>query len=160
MEYKVGNLVDAFSNGEIKVLMHQCNCFCNFGAGIAKEIKKKFPDAYYVDCETKKGDKNKLGTSSVCFVGSDNNKGFICNIYGQYHWKPEKGKRICTEYNHLESGLRNTLDYLTGYDENMTIGIPLIGCGLAGGDWKVVSKIIEKLEAEYPQFKFVVYTLK
>lgn len=158
MEYKVGNLVDAFSNGEIKVLMHQCNCFCNFGAGIAKEIKKKFPYAYYTDCETKKGDKSKLGTSSVCLVEED--EGFICNIYGQYHWKPEKGKRICTEYNHLESGLRNTLDYLTGYDENMTIGIPLIGCGLAGGDWKVVSKIIEKLEAEYPQFKFVVYTLK
>ena len=42
----------------------------------------------------------------------------------------------------------------------MTIGIPLIGCGLAGGDWEVVSKIIEKLETDYLQFKFTVYTLK
>jgi hypothetical protein len=34
------------------------------GAGIAPQIKSKFPDAYIVDCQTTRGDINKLGTIS------------------------------------------------------------------------------------------------
>ena len=31
------------------VIAHCCNCFCTMGAGIAPQIKNKFPDAYVAD---------------------------------------------------------------------------------------------------------------
>lgn len=36
---------------------------------------------------------------------------------------------------------------------------PLIGCGLAGGDWKKVEVILNKLSSEFPEISIVVYEL-
>ena len=59
-----GDLVQLALAGKFDVIVHGCNCMCTMGAGIAKQIKQKFPEAYRVDCQTKKGDRSKLGTIS------------------------------------------------------------------------------------------------
>jgi O-acetyl-ADP-ribose deacetylase (regulator of RNase III) len=49
---------------DFDVIAHCLTVFCTMGAGIAPQIKSKFPDAYIVDCQTIRGDINKLGTIS------------------------------------------------------------------------------------------------
>ena len=51
----------------------------------------------------------------------------------------------------------NCLDIFRG-KEDIKIGCPLLGCGLASGDWRVVSKIIEE-ELCDKGWKVIVYVL-
>lgn len=52
IKYATGNLVDAFINNGVNVLIHQANCFCTMNSGIAKEIKQELPEMFQADCET------------------------------------------------------------------------------------------------------------
>jgi O-acetyl-ADP-ribose deacetylase (regulator of RNase III) len=48
MEMKVteGDLIKKAKEGEFDLIVHGCNCFCTMGGGIAKGIKREFPEAY------------------------------------------------------------------------------------------------------------------
>lgn len=50
-----GDLLAYALNGKINVIVHGCNCFCNMGAGIAKQIKNTFPEAFDADKKQKWG---------------------------------------------------------------------------------------------------------
>lgn len=56
-----GDLIKAFKNGMIDILIHGCNCFNNHGKGIALSIKNQYPEASIVDSRTIKGDKKTMG---------------------------------------------------------------------------------------------------
>ena len=46
--------------------IHSCNCFHTFGAGIALQIKRKYPELYEADAKHgPAGDRNRLGTFST-----------------------------------------------------------------------------------------------
>ena len=127
-----GNLVSAAKQGRFDVIAHGCNCFLNMGAGIALEIKKVFPRAYLADCQTKKGDKSKLGTVSIAYY----DKLHIVNAYTQFSF----GKGMQLDYD----ALRECLKYIKQEYSGKRIGLPKIGCGLAGGSWGMVKEIIEE----------------
>jgi len=91
MEFIKGNLLDLFENQAFDILVHGCNCFHTMGAGIAKQIKDKYYEAYEADLQTLKGDKNKLGTYTLYQV---NNSQCIINAYTQYHYYGKKTKLI------------------------------------------------------------------
>lgn len=153
LDYYRGCLLEALSNGHVDYIAHQCNCFNSFGRGIALTIKNRFPLAYLADQQTVRGDKEKLGT----FTKADN----IYNVYGQftYGFKPQE-----TIYEALEEGLRKVFsDILKDHVElNRTpvLGLPLIGCGLAGGDWEVVKEMLNNLIAEFDEaIKVAVYII-
>ena len=44
-----GDLLKLAYEGEFDAIVHQCNCFHNFGAGIALQILKQFPLAFEAD---------------------------------------------------------------------------------------------------------------
>lgn len=135
LKYKTGNAVSAILNNEIDVLVHGCNCFCTQGAGIAKEIRQRIPSAYKVDTLTKKGDRNKLGKISISEFKTNY---FVINAYTQYtYWDPND----MLSYNAIESCLHLIKKQFSG----KRIGLPKIGCGLAGGDWNIVEKIINDI---------------
>ena len=139
LKYIEGDLVrDA---EQFELISHCCNCFCTMGSGIAPLIKTKFPEAYEVDCETRKGDKLKLGSISHT-VGTTP---IVVNIYGQYgYWGRNEGK-MDLDYDALRSGFKNIKEKFSG----KRMGFPMLGAGLAGGDWNVIeSIIIEELEGE------------
>lgn len=54
MSYKTtrGDLIKLAKKGKFDIIVHGCNCFCEMGAGIARQIKKTFPEAYRADMET------------------------------------------------------------------------------------------------------------
>lgn len=127
----IGNLIEMAKEGRFDVIAHGCNCHCAMGAGIAKIIKLTWPEAYRADLATKKGDRSKLGTYSMAVVDGLT----IVNMYTQYNYTRDK---VDVEYPALEMGLKRLKEEFTG----RRIGLPMIGAGLAGGNWGLIKEII------------------
>jgi len=146
-----GDLIQLAIAGEFDLIIHGCNCFCQMGAGIAKSIKQKFPEAYRADLETIKGDKSKLGTISWARSTTKNGDLIIVNGYTQFNWKGSGRK---ADYDAIKMVFRNVKENFSG----LRIGYPAIGAGLAGGDWQIISKLIEE-ELKDEDHTFVIYQL-
>ena len=133
-----GNLL---TDSRVQVISHQCNCQCVMGAGIAASIKKMYPEAYQADIDADAKDMNVLG--NISYVIREENPRAIFNLYGQN--LTSKTTRM-TNYEALYSALvlmRSKVDALFG-DEPPTIGFPHgMGCGLGGGQWEIVERLIE-----------------
>lgn len=152
LKYKKGDLIQAAKSGEVNVIAHQCNCFNNMGAGIAPQIKKAFPEAWLADNATEKGDKEKLGRLSYAKSGDV----LVFNLYGQYGWWKQKDDSLNTDYNMLRKSLEQMSRMLFAKRNEVKIGLPRIGCGLGGGNWEIVSQIIEE---EFSDFDVTIYDL-
>lgn len=159
MKYVQGNLITALQSGKMDVIAHQANCFCKGRRGIAPQIFNTFPEAKLADDATVVGDREKLGTCSVAATMSG---GRVYNIYGQYHFDNKR-----SDYGTIEKALfcgllamKKDLDETQHHDSSnpIRIGFPLIGCGLAGGNWDVVSEFIKSIfnDAKYEVY---IYTL-
>lgn len=141
-----GNAVSMFLRGEGH-LIHGCNCFNSMGAGIAKEVKQRIKGAYQLDQKTKKGDSRKLGTNGV-YESPEGN--YVFNAYTQFKFWGEKTELV--DYNAISSCFRNAAVHALLYAEHQGLPIitPLIGAGLAGGDWVRIRELIDKATGEYP----------
>lgn len=147
MEYKHKNIVDAFLENEIHLLIQGCNCFCSFGRGLAEEILNRIPEAYEADVITDTGNIDKLGTYS--FYKMDE-KRFVINAYTQYHWikrknhepKVKKGRGfVLANYEAIRLSLRQIAN---SFNNDLSIGLPKIGGGWANGDWNIIANIIQE----------------
>jgi O-acetyl-ADP-ribose deacetylase (regulator of RNase III) len=131
-----GDLIKLALGGQFDVIIHGCNCQCVMGAGIAKAIKSTFPEAYAAEHKPAKGDKGKLGTLSVATVDRDGHEITIVNDYTQFHWR---GSGVRADYGSIRSVMQAVKFHFAGN----RIGDPRIGAGLAKGDGRVISKIID-----------------
>ena len=69
----------------------------------------------------------------------------IANIFSQYDFGHDKNY---TDYDSLREGLEEVKEF--AMPNHLSIAIPYkIGCGLAGGDWNIVYKIIEDVFDDY-----------
>ena len=132
-----GDLIKLALAKTFDVIIHGCNCRCTMGAGIAKMIKDVFPEAYEADLKTNKGSKEKLGTISYATVLRNEHEITVVNGYTQYDYK---GPGVLADYEAIRSVMRRVKDRFSG----KKIGYPKIGAGLAGGDWGVISEIIDQ----------------
>lgn len=133
-----GDLIKLAKDGHFDVIIHGCNCFNTMGGGIALQIKRNFKKAYLVDQETIKGLKSKLGEYTMAEVVTKPGAVlYVVNAYTQYNY----GHGINCDYNAIKTVFTSLNNDLDG---DLRIGIPKIGAGLAGGDWDVIQKIIEK----------------
>ena len=145
--YVEGDLIEAARKGEVSVIAHCCNCFCTMGSGIAPKIKYAFPYAYEADLDTPTGDPNKLGTFSLGEPEEYPNP-MVYNLYGQFGYGKRKQGLRDLNYNALYDALVGMANDLHRYDcgdqESHRIGLPMLGAGLAGGNWKIISTMIEE----------------
>ena len=132
-----GDLIKLALEGEFDVIVHGCNCFCTMSAGIAKAIKLEFPEAYAADLETQKGDRDKLGSFSNATVSRYGHEITIVNAYSQFNWKGHGNK---ADY----EAIKSIFSLIKKKYSGKKIGYPLIGAGLAGGNWEIIAQIIEK----------------
>lgn len=140
IKYVTGNLIKMAKNGEFHVIAHGCNCFCTMNSGIAKQIKHHFPQAWEVDMNTIKGHRGKLGsyTTSYFYTNTFPTKhSIILNMYTQYRYGKDM---VHVDYD----AVTRCFAKMSQQFPNYKIGIPKIGCGLAGGDWKIIEQIIEQ----------------
>jgi O-acetyl-ADP-ribose deacetylase (regulator of RNase III) len=132
-----GDLIQLALSGRFDVIVHGCNCFCTMGAGIAKQIRDTFPEAYQADLKTEMGDKEKLGTYSHARIERNGNIFTIVNGYTQFDFS---GHGALVDY----KAIQNLFAEIKKDFKNQRIGYPKIGAGLAKGDWEVISGIINK----------------
>jgi O-acetyl-ADP-ribose deacetylase (regulator of RNase III) len=156
-----GDLIELARKGHFDVITHGCNCFCTMGAGIAVPMKQNFKcDAFPMEHPKYKGDINKLGTIDYLTITLVIDKpikignlnllapdfgGFLLNVvnsYTQYHYgrNHADGKERPVDYDAISLCMRK----INHIFEGKSIGLPKIGCGLAGGDWNTVREIIER----------------
>lgn len=136
-----GDLLKLAKNGEFDVIVHGANCYCVFGAGIAKQIKLLYPCAYVADLETIRGDISKIGTYSH----AKTNDGFvIVNAYTQYNFNKTGESLDLFEY----EGFYKILKQLKHEFGGVRYGFPYIGMGLAGGNPEKIIKLIEDFSDE------------
>lgn len=136
MEIIQGDLLELAAAGHFDVIVHGCNCHHTMGAGIAKQIKARFPEAYAADLATPKGS-GKLGGISRADIVCGGRLLTVVNAYTQDHWK---GRGVKADY----AAIRSAFGEIKRCFGGRRIAYPKIGAGLAGGDWAVIAAIIEE----------------
>jgi O-acetyl-ADP-ribose deacetylase (regulator of RNase III) len=150
-----GNLIRMALEGQFDVIAHGCNCHSTMGAGLAPQMAKVFGCDVF-EMELWGSTIEKLGnidyaTFALTDVGPINLDDYevhtyhpeliVVNAYTQYNY----GK------NHKDGSLRPA-DYeaitlcmrkMNSVFKGKHIGLPLIGAGLAGGDWEIIKNIIQ-----------------
>lgn len=117
------------------VLCHQVNLRGVMGAGIALQIRKKWPNAYddYIR-HCRKGP----AIGNVVFSEIIAGELFVAHLFGQ----ADIGIRGC-QTRYIAYPL--LLDQVRAFaaEKHADVFVPYgIGCGLGGGDWSIMSKII------------------
>lgn len=133
-----GCLISRAKSGLYIAIAHGANCQNTMGSGIAPQIVKAFPSAGVADQATIRGYRHKLGNTSVGY--DEDHDLLIYNLYTQFHWNGRQRGEIDLDYDALGSAFR-ILNCDLGHREGL-IGIPMIGAGLAGGDWEKIKYLI------------------
>lgn len=134
--YKVGDLLEVKKG----ILAHGCNTQGAMGSGVARLVKEKYPGAYasYVrDLDA------GYGLGDVSFWSplglDDKSEFFIANALTQVNMGSDGKKYV--SYDAVDRVFQTlTRAAQMGIYE---IHIPKIGAGLGGGDWGVISAIIQ-----------------
>jgi O-acetyl-ADP-ribose deacetylase (regulator of RNase III) len=132
MKQVTGDLLDLAETGHFDVIVHGCNCFHTMGAGIAKAIAARYPQALVADKTTPNCDRAKLGTISTARVTKNGHAFEVVNAYTQHHWR---GRGLKADFGAIEAAMRLVANRYAG----LRIAYPLIGAGLAGGDWSEIA---------------------
>lgn len=131
--YKQG---DIFASDE-KIIAHGVNCSGGFGSGVAKTIATRYPsvrESYLHRYNTMGW---KLGEVQLLGVGDGSGREIANCATQQRYGKPEDGPYV--SYPAIREVVRNLVQsYPSGF------AMPKIGAGLAGGNWDIISKIIEE----------------
>lgn len=151
-----GDLIELAKEGDFDVIAHGCNCMCKMKSGLAPQMAKTFGiNKLPRENFTEKGNINKLGViefKAIPLHSDEWQVGFInktivvpalyvVNAYTQFNYglNHEDGEESPLNYHALTLCLTK-INYIF---RGKKIGLPRIGCGLAGGDWKVVKMIIK-----------------
>lgn len=131
-----GNLFDTKAD----IICHQCNCQGVMGSGVAAEVKRRYPEVFQVYRRDYEQGKLKLGY--VCFAEASTGQ-IIANLCGQEKYGYD-GKQY-THYDKLQECFGGVVEYAKKFSEKPVIAFPyLMSCHRGGGDWKVVSQMIEE----------------
>jgi O-acetyl-ADP-ribose deacetylase (regulator of RNase III) len=155
LEYKAECILKAAQRREIDYLLHGCNCMKTFGAGFAKKLKEKYPDANRADQNNPLPAYAKIGSYSSCVIGDFCEPDLtIVNLYTQYDYGT--GYRRA-EYGAIKRSLEMFVrDFVV---VNKTIGLVKIGSGLGGANFNIVQSIIEDI-IDTCGGRWIVYSLE
>ena len=137
IEMKKGDVVKAFRNGDFNVLAHGCNCSGGFGSGVAKQIGMAYPQVRGAYLNHYDEGLCRLGEVQIVAGGFGN---AIANCFTQE--KYGRDGKLYLDYDALGNCMLYLRSIFSFPDE---IGMPKIGCGLAGGEWRKVKKILNEV---------------
>lgn len=153
-----GDLIALAEEGKFDVIAHGVNCMCKQEAGIAPQMVKAFgTHKFKKEFFRYRGDINKLGTIDFKGIQYENGEN-IREIFNKLFVLGKSNLYVVNAYtqfnygrNHKD-GTDKPLDYhalklcflkMNHIFQGMHIGLPKIGCGLAGGNWTVVRQLIQ-----------------
>jgi O-acetyl-ADP-ribose deacetylase (regulator of RNase III) len=138
--YKKGDLLSC----DERVIVHGCNARGQMGSGVAKQIRDKYPEAYwaYIDEYHSVGSGFYVGHIIGCLIkikpGEDK---YIINAitqadYGTY------GKKY-VKYDGIDTAFQLIQRHSIWESFPKVLAMPKIGAGLGGGHWPVIAEIIQ-----------------
>jgi len=153
MLYEVkGNIV---TDTQYTIFCHQVNCQGVMGAGLAKQIRERYPSVYEDYMREINSGRPLLG-SKICTMTADDRvciSMFAQDGYGQY---------MCyTNYVAFQiilDNIEHELNMLYSGQINLPpVAFPYkIGCGLAGGNWDIIYRMIQKFSERIPNDVYIV----
>lgn len=155
VKYVKGNLLDS----NCDYICHQVNCQGVMGSGIAKQIRERWPevyDGYRRFCEHYGEYDTKVLLNKVFRARIAGSKQCVLNLFSQDKYGYD-GSRF-TSYDAFARCLEVIKDHPL-IDKGATIGFPKnIGCGLGGGNWNIISTMIEEILGK--DFEVYIYELE
>lgn len=164
---KSGDLLDA----EEEYILQQCNCVACKPHGLSAAIAKRFPFADPYSLRRPMPERNFAVKEDQPTPGSiqlldneDCSKKVIC-LFAQYGMgKPysytNKGSTaVLDSFELRQKWFKLCLDEVAQLvPSGSALAIPFqIGCGLAGGDWKIYNKMITEWAANHPTLHLTMY---
>lgn len=160
IRYVTGNLLET----ELPIIMQGCNAQGRMGSGLALSIRIKFPWAYeiYVDAHQRAG----LRLGEIVWAIHESGKPIIGNAITQEFYG--RDQKLYVNYEAVRLCLKEVERFIVATQGDQPdldiasiravtqVGFPLIGAGLGGGKWSIISKIIEE---ESHSFTPVVYLM-
>lgn len=126
------------------LIVHGCNAQGVMGSGVAAAVRSKFPKAYETYMKAHRDSSLTLGTCSFVRVAPEL---WVINAVTQQFYGGD-GKRY-VDYKAVERCFDFIEHFATNlekhmiYDGKIPVCFPKIGAGLGGGDWGIISQIIE-----------------
>ena len=153
--YRTGDLLEAVE----PAIVHGCNAQGAMGSGVARALRARYPAAYdayraehrakglplghtiWVDC----GAHVVIHAITQEFYGRDGRRYADYDAIARAFARIDEVARMTQTYTGSRATPPKVID---------AVGLPLIGAGLAGGDWSRISEIVE---ASAVHFRPVVY---
>ncbi|MCP1674312.1 O-acetyl-ADP-ribose deacetylase (regulator of RNase III) [Natronocella acetinitrilica] len=140
LSYREGDLVALADGGAFDLIIHGCNCFHTMGSGVAGALRARWPAVYAADCRTARGAREKLGSYSLATVRTAcGGELLVVNAYTQFDYGRDPN-RVYVDYGAIASVMREIGQAYQG----VRIGLPMIGAGLARGDWSRIEPVVEE----------------
>ncbi len=142
---------------ETGFIVHGCNMQGKMGSGVAKVLRDRYPTIYrpyaYL-CEMRKNAVDE-GTRNLYNIAPQEVRDglFVINALTQEFYGYDGAKYV--SYEQIIKCFKEINDLIPEYVahgliEDTTVNFPLIGCDLGGGDWTVVSALIdEQIDDKY-----------
>lgn len=132
-------------NEKSGLLVQGVNCRGKMGAGIALQLRQRYP-AVYIDYTDFWGKSFKYPSSLLGKVvyTKINDKLTIASAFTQLNYSYTGDREV--SYDAIDNAFRDI--NRKALEANLIVKFPKIGCGLGGGNWKIVSTIIEQNKQE------------
>jgi O-acetyl-ADP-ribose deacetylase (regulator of RNase III) len=134
IDVKYGDILDCKDG----IICHQVNCMGVMGAGLALQIRCKYPKIYndYSSMCMQNSTEILLENVQMCVDGDV----IVANMFSQSDYDRDKNY---TDYDAFDKCVKAIYDYMIENNKD-TIYFPYkIGCGIAGGSWDIVYNIIK-----------------
>ena len=140
IKYVTGDATSPMGEGR-KIITHICNDIGAWGAGFVLALSKKWkePEAMYREAFRKK-QKPMLGQVQYVFLGDNI---MVANMIAQKGVGYSEDGTPPIRYAAVRAALADVND--TAWRIGATIHMPRIGCGLAGGQWEEIEKILQQV---------------
>jgi O-acetyl-ADP-ribose deacetylase (regulator of RNase III) len=138
INYVFGDATNPQGDG-MKLIVHVCNNIGAWGAGFVMALSKKWkaPEKEYRKLKT-----YNLGDIHMVEVEKDI---IVVNLIGQEGTKRTKtGELPPVRYVAIELGLKKLAKMGSLRPNSISIHMPRMGSGLAGGNWKIIETIINE----------------
>jgi O-acetyl-ADP-ribose deacetylase (regulator of RNase III) len=155
INHVVGDATQPVGEGP-KLIVHVCNDVGAWGRGFVLALSKRWPvteQRYRAWHSGKEGRPLGLGEVQIVQVA---NTIWVANLIGQRDIRTVEGVPP-VRYEAIREGMRKVA--LAAERLGASVHMPRVGCGLAGGKWEVVAKIIEE-ELIAGGIPTTVYTLR
>jgi O-acetyl-ADP-ribose deacetylase (regulator of RNase III) len=121
-----------------KIICHICNDIGAWGAGFVLALSKRweYPEQFY-----RARQKYPLGHADVLSVDIDDSGIiYVANMIAQHGIRPDAQGNPPIRYDALAIALKHVNEVAMELDAELHM--PRIGCGLAGGNWDEVERVI------------------